>query len=98
MMERFEAETTGWGAPDFVELPYELLDRQPMVALERIYGGLELEGFAAAAPRCRAYLDGVNRFRKNAFRGDARAVEMVSGALGRWVGKWGYEAPARATP
>ena len=23
-----------------------------------------------------------------------RAVGMVSGALGRWVGKWGYGAPA----
>ena len=94
MMERFEAETAGWGAPDFVELPYDLLDRAPMVALERIYAGLELDGFEAAAPRFRAYLDGVSSFRKNAFRGDARTIEMVSGALGHWIGKWGYEAPA----
>jgi hypothetical protein len=96
MMERFEADTAGWRAPDFVELPYDLLDREPMAALERIYRGLELEGFEDAAPRFRAYLDEVKGFRRNAFRGDAEAIAMVSGALGRWVGKWGYRAPAPA--
>ena len=94
MMARFEAETAGWGAPDLVELPYELLDREPMTALERIYSGLELDGFEDAAPRFRTYLDGVGSFRKNVFRGDAEAIEKVSGALGRWVDKWGYQAPA----
>ena len=69
-----------------------------MVALERIYDGLELDGFEAAAPRFRAYLDGVKGFRKNAFRGDAEAIAKVSGALGRWVGKWGYQAPAPVEP
>ncbi|MHA1528007.1 MAG: sulfotransferase family protein [Alphaproteobacteria bacterium] len=98
MMERFEAETEGWGAPDLVEVPYEALDREPMAALERIYSGLELEGFEAAAPRFRAYLDRVKGFRKSAFGGDARAVGMVSGKLGRWVGKWGYEAPGGSAP
>jgi hypothetical protein len=96
MMDRFEAETAGWNAPDFIELPYDLLDRQPMAALERIYAGLELDGFETAAPRFRAYLEGVKSFRKNAFQGDARAVGMVSDALGQWIGKWGYEAPVPA--
>jgi hypothetical protein len=96
MMERFEADTAGWDTPDFIELPYELLDRQPMAALERIYTGLELDGLKAAAPRFRTYLDGVKSFRKNQFRGDARTIEMVSGALGHWIGKWGYEIPAAA--
>jgi hypothetical protein len=96
MMARFEADTVGWGAPDLVELPYDLLDRQPMAALERIYTGLELEGFDAAAPGFRAYLDGVKSFRKNRFKGDERAVGLVSGALGHWIEKWGYEAPTPA--
>ena len=69
---------------------------QPMAALERIYSGLELDGFEVAAPRFQSYLDGVTSFRKNAFRGDARAVEMVSAALDRWISKWGYETPALA--
>jgi hypothetical protein len=73
-----------------------MLDRQPMAALEQIYNGLELDGFENAAPRFRAYLEGVKSFRKNAFQGDARAVGMVSDALGHWIGKWGYEAPAPA--
>jgi hypothetical protein len=93
MMNCFEAQTDGWDAPDFVELPYELLDRDPMAALERIYSGLELKGFDAAAPRFQTYLDQVTHFRKNEFRGDARAVELVRGSLGHWIDKWGYQAP-----
>jgi hypothetical protein len=57
---------------------------------------LELEGFEPATPRFRAYLDRVKRFRKNEFRGDARAVDLVSNALGHWIDKWGYEAPRLA--
>ena len=96
MMDSFEAETAGWSVPDFVELPYDLLDRQPMVALERIYTGLELDGFENSAPKFRAYLEGVKSFRKNAFQGDTQAAGMVSAALGHWIGKWGYDTPAPA--
>ncbi|MEO0995716.1 MAG: sulfotransferase, partial [Pseudomonadota bacterium] len=42
MMQNFEAETAGWAAPDYVEIPYSLLDETPMAALEQIYKALEL--------------------------------------------------------
>ena len=96
IMDRFEAQTAGWAAPDFIELPYDLLDREPMATLERIYSALEFDGFEASAPRFRAYLDGVRSYRKHTFHGDARTVEMVSSALGHWIGKWGYNSPAPA--
>jgi len=94
MMERFEAETAGWAAPDFIELSYDALDRDPLGALERIYGTLGLEGFEAALPRFREHLSGVRDFRRNAFRGDAEAAGKVAAALGHWVAKWGYRPPA----
>lgn len=93
MMRRFDVETEGWDAPDFVELPYALLDTQPMAALERIYQTLELPGFDAAAPAFQAYLDQVKSFRKNAFRGDAEAVGKVLAHCGPWLDRWGYETP-----
>jgi hypothetical protein len=96
MMARFEIETAGWAAPDFIELPYDLLDREPMAAFERIYAGLELDGYTDAAPRFRAYLGRVERFQKNEFRGDASTVEKVAKALGHWIDKWSYQHPAPA--
>ena len=93
MMSDFETQTAGWGAPDFVELPYRLLDEQPIEALERIYAALELDGFDAARARFAGYLESVRSFRKNAFRGDSDTVAKVSEHWGHWVGKWGYEAP-----
>ncbi|GMG81270.1 sulfotransferase [Paralimibaculum aggregatum] len=96
MMASFDAETAGWDRPDFVELPYDLLDERPMEALARIYEALELPGFAAAEPRFAAYLESVRSFRKNAFRGDRAAVEKVSAACAPWIERWGYGVPEPA--
>jgi hypothetical protein len=96
MMREFDAQTAGRGAPDFVELPYDLLDARPMEALGRIYAGLGLEGFETAAPRFRTYLESVRSFRKNAFRGDRAAVEKVAEACAPWIERWGYEVPEAA--
>ncbi len=93
MMERFVDDTRDLAAPDFVELGYETLDRDPMGALETIYGTLELGGWEEAAPAFRAYLASVKSYAKNTFRGDAAAVDAVRGAWGRWLDRWGYEAP-----
>ncbi|MEM0923498.1 MAG: sulfotransferase [Pseudomonadota bacterium] len=96
MMHAFEAETEGWETPDFVELPYDFLDTQPMEALERIYTSLDLNGFETAAPMFSTYLDGVKSYAKNAFRGDAEAVEAVRGHWAPWIEKWGYQIPDAA--
>ncbi|MEM9099129.1 MAG: sulfotransferase [Pseudomonadota bacterium] len=96
MMTQFELETEGWQAPSFVELPYELLDTKPMVALEQIYTTLELPGFAEAAPKFSAYLDTVKTFQKNAFRGDQAAIETVRASCTKWIEKWGYTQPEPA--
>jgi hypothetical protein len=94
MMTRFESETAGWQAPDFVELPYDLLDREPLAALERVYAVLDLDGFKESLPRFRAHLDSTRAYRKHTFRGDSETTAKVSRALGRWVAKWGYAPPA----
>ncbi|MEM9046061.1 MAG: sulfotransferase [Pseudomonadota bacterium] len=96
MMTQFEAETEGWQAPYYVELPYDLLDTQPMVALEQIYTTLELPNFATAAPKFSAYLETVKTFEKNAFRGDLEAIAKVRESCGPWIDKWGYVEPEPA--
>jgi len=96
MMRAFEEQTRGWKAPRIVELPYTALDTEPMAALERIYGALQIPGFAAAAPAFEAYLARVQSFRKNAFPGDAEAIAKVERALAPWVEKWGYAVPEPA--
>ncbi len=96
MMTAFEDQTQGWQSPEFVELPYDLLDSEPMHALERIYDGLALPGFPAAAPKFQTYLDSISGFRKNVFPPDTTAQDLVDRHLARWAEKWGYGAQARA--
>ncbi|MEO0983151.1 MAG: sulfotransferase [Pseudomonadota bacterium] len=97
MMALFEAETAGWAAPDYVEIAYAELDADPMGAVRQIYDTLQLPGWAAAAPTFEAYLKSVKSYKKNAFKGDAEAVDKVRGAWGRWLDKWGYATPAPRT-
>ncbi|MBK0397743.1 sulfotransferase [Limibaculum sp. M0105] len=96
IMASFAAETAGWTAPDFVELPYAWLDADPLGALEEIYAGLELPGFEALAARARSYLAGIEGYRKNSFKGDAETVAKVEHALGHWLERWDYGRPAGA--
>ena len=94
MMRAFDDQTAGWGAPDLVELPYDLLDRAPMEALERIHDdSLGLSGFEAAAPAFERYLAGVKGYRKNVFRGDRDAVDKVLAHWRPWVERHGYAVP-----
>ena len=90
MMTEFDRQTSGWAPPGFIELPYDLLDRKPMAALEHIYEGLALDGFAEATPRFQAYLDDVKSFRKNVFQGDSDTIQRIGKALAPWIKKWGY--------
>ncbi len=96
MMRRFEEQTAGWAAPDFVEIPYARLDADPIGAVRDIYEALALPGFAEAEPAFRAYVDSIAGYQKNAFKGDAEAVAKVSRAWGRWITKWGYATPTPA--
>ncbi|MEM6423123.1 MAG: sulfotransferase, partial [Pseudomonadota bacterium] len=94
MMAIFTAETAGWQAPDFIELPYALLDRQPMEALQRIYDTLELDGFEAAKPGFARHLDGVKSYAKNRFGPDPGVAAMLDQAWGRWFDHYGYPRPS----
>ena len=93
MMQAYLADKSAIPADHLIELSYADLDTDPINALERIYAHLELDGFHAARPAFASYLESVQSFQKNAFRGDAKTVEKVQSALGRWIDHWGYAAP-----
>lgn len=96
MMKNFVAETNDLSAPNFVELAYQTLDEDPMGALRHIYATLDLPGFDEAGPSFGAYLDSVQSFKKNQFKGDQAAIEKVSGAWSHWIDTWGYQTPVPA--
>lgn len=93
MMDALAADARGLGAPDYVELRYEELDRGGLGALEKIYSSLELPGFDLAREKFSAYLASVKNFEKNRFdypEADARKVEA---RLGRFIERGGYRRP-----
>jgi LPS sulfotransferase NodH len=96
MMRAFDTETAGWEAPDFVEVAYADLDRQPMETVAHIYQKLGLSGFADAAPRFASYLQTIQSYEKNRFKGDAAMVANVSKHWAPWIERWGYRAPLPA--
>lgn len=97
MMERFVAETRDLPSGTLVEIPYAELDRDPLDAVARIYDGLGLSGFDAARPGFAEYLASVRGFTGNDFHSDPATIERVARRWARWIERWGYGAPARAS-
>ncbi|MEM6488061.1 MAG: sulfotransferase [Pseudomonadota bacterium] len=97
MMGQFVAQTADWQAPDFVELPYAMLDERPLEALAHIYAALALPGFEQARPGFERHLAGVESYEKNRFAPDAALAGKLDAAWGRWFDHWGYARPVAAT-
>ncbi|MCB2113077.1 MAG: sulfotransferase [Parvularculaceae bacterium] len=95
MMDTLERDAAGLGPPTYLDLAYEDLDQNPLGALERIYDGLHLPGFAAARPKFEAYLASVKSFEKNKFAYSDEAAEKVENRLGRFLERYGHRRPGR---
>lgn len=98
MMHRFEQETAGLKAPDFVEIGYEELSNNPLGSLEKIYSDLQLDGFSSAKPAFENYLGSVSGYRKNVFKGTPDMAQKVQIQCAHFIEKWAYQMPEIASP
>lgn len=80
----------------FVETTFEALERQPLTELERIYGGLNLPGFAEAAPAFKSYLGSVRNYTRAERRFPERDIELVESHWRPFLDHWGYGRPKAA--
>jgi len=94
MMRTLVEETAGWAEPDFVDIPYDRLDRDPLGVLSEIYDRLEITGFDRLAPVARDYLRDIEGFAKNDFRRARQEMASAETALAPWRRHWGYERTA----
>jgi hypothetical protein len=90
MMDRFITDANNLKAPDYHQVRYDYLDRDPLGCVEEIYRTLQLDGFHNAAPRIRAYLDDLGEAPRNAFPLDRPLAERVDRELSRFFPYWGY--------
>lgn len=93
MMKRFETDTEGLAAPQFVELGYDALDADPLGAVRTIYDTLELDGYGRAEPEFQRYLSTIKSYQKNAFKGSRDVVEKVEREWAYFIDKWDYRTP-----
>lgn len=93
MMDALQRDAKGLGAPFYVDLAYEDLDRDGIGVLARIHEMLGLPGFDEALPRFEAYLASVRTFEKNRFVCSDEAADKVERRLGRFLDQWGYRRP-----
>ena len=93
MMQRFERETAGFQAPNFVEIGYDALSENPIGSLATIYETLELDGFDAAKPAFDTYLGSVKSYKKNAFKGSPEMADNVAARCAHFIDKWRYQMP-----
>ena len=78
---------------EFAEVRFEELEKEPMGVLERLYRNLDLEDWATARETTDAYLKSIDDYRKNKFTISEEDRATVDRHWGKYVKKWGYEAP-----
>ena len=72
---------------------YEDLERDPLGALARLYGELDLPDWSDAKPAVEAYLQTLSGYRKNKLPMARTDIERVSEQWRFAVETWGYEPP-----
>lgn len=95
MMDDLDRDAAGLGAPRYIDLAYEELDRDAIGTIEKIYQTLELPGFVDARPKFDAYLASVRTFEKNRFSYSDEAAAKVEKRLGRFIERGGYRRPGQ---
>jgi hypothetical protein len=80
----------------FHELRYEELVKDPVGALEKVYAGLELDGFDEAKPRVEAYLAQTNGYETNKYAITPEQREEVTRRWGDVIRRYGYGLSGRS--
>ena len=96
MMERLTRDAAELPEGRFVEIGYDELDTAPLSAIEAIYKGLGLGGYAQDRPRFESYLDSVRGYKKNTYAMRAGGDPRVRERWAHWIDHWGYDAQTAA--
>ena len=75
----------------FVEIAYTELESDPESCLRRIYTQLQLDGYDAALPRFKAYIEAQKGYVKNQFTISPRLRKKVNDKLGFYFAHYGYQ-------
>lgn len=92
MYDRFTEDRPLIPEGHFHELRYEDLVADPLGQLEALYRRLGLDGFAAAAPRVRAYLDANKGYETNRYDLTPEQRARITERWGKYIRAWGYPA------
>jgi hypothetical protein len=77
---------------NLIEISYESLSKNPLKTIEKIYNELALDGFDAALPEMKAYLETVHNYEKNYLK--TLSPEIINRIQKEWAftfKEWGYE-------
>lgn len=93
MTELLYRDTADLGSGRFVELSFEELERDPLVALERVYTALAVPGFNETRRAMEAYLDSIEGYQRNEYAITAETIDKVDRHWGDLVQRWSYSPP-----
>jgi hypothetical protein len=90
--DAFFAERHCLAEPNYCEVGFEDLERDPLTQIKRIYETLELPDFGHAEPALRTYLESIAGYSRNRFSPLAEETrQRVAGEWSRSFAEWGYE-------
>jgi hypothetical protein len=98
MMRSYWAARESIPPANLVELPYEVLEKDPMAALETVYRQFGLPGFERARARFEEYVVSQEGYEKNHYEMSRDEIERVERRWGFAIERLGYSLPGSIAP
>lgn len=79
---------------NYIQLKYEDLEMNPLAELEKIYKGIDLNGFPELKSKYQQYIDSKKAYEKNIHT--TLSTDLIDEIYHHWsfaIDKWGYEPP-----
>ncbi len=93
MMKRYLKDRSLIPKKNLVEIRFEEFEKNTVPELERIYATLGLDGFAAAQPAMKKYLESQKSYEKNRYKIFRPVVDRITNRWKFAMDEWNYSLP-----
>ncbi|MBN2291495.1 MAG: sulfotransferase [Pirellulales bacterium] len=93
LMKKYLTDKDMIPAENLIDIRFEDFEADPLREVRRIYGELDLQGFAAAEPEFREHLASLAGYQKNHYEIDSNTIRKVQEHWGFAIDRWGYKPP-----
>lgn len=89
---KYEADKHLIPTGNLIEMTFEEFEKNPSLAVKRIYSELSIDGYDSASAEIEKYLDTKKGYKKNAYKYSPEVIDIVEREWKFAINQWGYNS------